>query len=252
MGKPLNQQRRGKGKPPFTAPSHLYYARIMFRTYDDKEKTSVVTGQVIDFVNDPARSGLLMSIKDETGKEINLLAPEGIALGDTLQFGAQASVNIGNVLPLSAIPDGSPIFNLEIVPGDGGKLVRAAGTSATIVSHAGDKVYVSLPSKKVKILDGRCRAQIGIVSVGGRLDRPIFKAGKKFHMMNAKAAYWPKSRGVAMSAYDHPYGGKQHHSGRSNVVGRSAPPGQKVGLVGAASTGRNKGKKKRAVQEATE
>ena len=249
MGKPLIQQRRGKGGTPFTAPSHLYYARVMFRTYDEKEKTSSVKGQVLEFVNDPARSGVLMVVKDETGKKLHLLAPEGIAIGDTIEFGAQAPVSIGNVLPLSAIPDGSPIYNLELTQGDGGKLVRAAGTSAYVVSHAGDVVYVTLPSKKVKVLDGRCRAQIGVVSVGGRLDRPVFTAGKKFHMMKAKAAYWPKPRGVAMSAYDHPFGGKQHHPGRSTIVKRTAPPGQKVGLLGAASVGRRKGKRKGAGEQ---
>jgi len=244
MGKPLIQQRRGKGGTPFTAPSHLYYAHVMFRTYDEKERLSSVKGQVMEFVNDPARSGVLMVVKDETGSRLNLLAPEGIAIGDTIEFGAKAPVDIGNVLPLSIIPDGTPIYNIELIQGDGGKLVRAAGTSASVVSHAGDKVYVSLPSKKVKILDSRCRAQIGVVSVGGRLDRPVFTAGKKFHMMKAKAAYWPRSRGVAMSAYDHPFGGKQHHPGRSTIVGRSAPPGQKVGLLGAASVGRRRGKKR--------
>jgi len=101
-----------------------------------------------------------------------------------------------------------------------------------------------LPSKKVKLFNANCRAQLGLVSVGGRLIRPVFKAGKKYHMVASTARYWPKVRGVAMSAYDHPFGGKQHHSGRSTIVARNAPPGRKVGLLAASSVGRGKKRKK--------
>jgi len=244
MGKMLNQQRRGKGSPAFTAPSHLYKAAVAFRHYDEQEKTSLVKGQVVRFLNDSAHSGLIMFVKDEKGNEIALLAPEGIALGDTIEFGAQAKVNFGNVLPLYKIPDGMPVYNIELVPGDGGKMCRSAGTSASVISHTENSVYVGLPSKKVKVFDANCRAQVGLVSIGGRLLRPVFKAGKKHHMVASTARYWPKVRGVAMSAYDHPFGGKQHHPGRSTICARNAPPGRKVGLIAAASVGRGRKRKR--------
>ncbi|MCS7109772.1 MAG: 50S ribosomal protein L2 [Candidatus Micrarchaeota archaeon] len=244
MGKRLNQQRRGKGSPAFSAPSHRFNAKVSFRIYDEKEKNSVVKGKVIEFINNPAHSGLIMNVKTENGEIVSLLAPEGIAIGDEIEFGANASIKIGNVLPLAKIPDGMYVYNVELVPGDGGKLIRAAGTSGTVISHTEKEVYVALPSKRVKILNPNCRAQIGLVSMGGRLLRPIFKAGKKYHMVASTARYWPKVRGVAMSVYDHPFGGKQHHPGRSTIVARNAPPGRKVGLLAAPSVGRGRKKSK--------
>ncbi|MEM3431125.1 MAG: 50S ribosomal protein L2 [Candidatus Micrarchaeia archaeon] len=244
MGKRLNQQRRGKGSPAFSAPSHKFNAKVSFRSYDEKEKNSVVKGKVIEFIHNPAHSGLIMNVKTEDGQIVSLLAPEGIAIGDEIEFGANAGIKLGNVLPLAKIPDGMYVYNIELVPGDGGKLIRAAGTSGTVISHTDKEVYVALPSKKVKIFNANCRAQIGLVSMGGRLLRPVFKAGKKYHMVASTARYWPKVRGVAMSAYDHPFGGKQHHPGRSTIVARNAPPGRKVGLLAAASVGRGKKRKK--------
>lgn len=244
MGKPLNQQRRGKGSPVFTAPSHLFKADVVFREYDEREKRDFVSAQVVSLINDPARSGVVMGVRTDEGKLLYLLAPEGIALEDSIRFGTAAGIAPGNVIPISQIPDGTPVYNIELTPGDGGKLVRAAGGCGYIVSHLGKNVYVRLPSKAVKILDENCRAQIGVVSVGGRLEQPFFKAGKAALAYRAKAKYWPHVRGVAMSAYDHPFGGKQHHPGRSTIVSKGAPPGQKVGLIGAGSVGRGRGKKK--------
>lgn len=244
MGKRLNQQRRGKGGPVFRAPSHLYLADVNFRTYDEAERTGCLKGKVIDLMDDPSRSAILMEVKCEDGKNYLLIAPEGIAVGEEICFGKNADIKIGNVLPLGEIPDGVPIYNIELIPGDGGKLVRSAGNVAYIISHVGEKVWVSLPSKEVKILDKNCRAQIGVVSCGGIKEKPIFKAGKAYHIYKPTAKYWPITRGVAMSAYDHPFGGKEHHAGKSTIVSKGAPPGQKVGLVGAGKVGRRKGKKK--------
>ena len=243
MGKPLNQQRRGKGSPAFTAPSHLYKVKAAYGNYTDTEREGFVRAEVISFIDNPANSALLMTVKKEDGKINVIIAPEGIAIGDEIRFGKKAEIGLGNVLPLSEIPDGTPIFNIELVPGDGGKMVRTAGNTSYLVSHLHGKAYISLPSKEVKILDENCRAEIGVISVGGRLDKPIFKAGTTYHMVQSKARYWPHVRGVAMSAYDHPFGGKQHHPGRSTICARNAPPGRKVGLIGAGSVGRRKGKK---------
>ena len=242
MGKPLNQQRRGKGSPSFTAPSHLYNVDSAFKEYNTAEKEGMVRGEVISFIDNPANSALIMAVKDEDGKFMFLIAPEGIAIGDEIQLGRKAEVGLGNILPLSEIPDGTPIYNIELVPGDGGKMVKTAGSTAYLVSHLGGKAYVSLPSKCVKILDNNCRAEIGVISLGGRLDKPIFKAGTMHHMVQSTARRWPHVRAVAMSAYDHPFGGKQHHPGRSTICARNAPPGRKVGLLAAGSVGRG-GKK---------
>ena len=102
---------------------------------------------------------------------------------------------------------------------------------------------MKLPSKKTKIVSGDCRVQLGIISGGGRLEKPLLKAGAAHYKMRARHRIWPKVRGVHMAAYNHPHGGKQHHAGKPTTVSRGASPGSKVGHVGARSTGRRKGKK---------
>ena len=132
------------------------------------------------------------------------------------------------------------VYNVEVTPGDGGKLVRAAGNSATIVSHAEGIVNVLLPSKKTIALSPMCRAQIGAIAGGGMDSQPLMKAGKSHHIMHAVNGFWPRNRGVHMNAVDHPFGGKQHHKGASSMVSRNAPPGAKVGHIAASRVGRKK------------
>ncbi len=240
MGKMLIQQKRGKGSAAYRRPSHRFFTKLTYRKYDDKEKTGVLSGQITRFIDDPARTAILMEIKLENGEGIHLLAPEGARLGDTFQQGIEASISFGNVLPLSKIPEGVPIYNIEAHPGNGGAFVRAAGTSAFVVSREGSTVTVLLPSKKTKKLDASCRAQIGVICGGGMLDKPMLTAGANFHKMHARNMTWPNVRGVAMNAVAHPHGGKQHHAGKPTTVSRNAPPGQKAGHIAARSTGRRK------------
>ena len=166
------------------------------------------------------------------------LAPEGIRVGDRIEEGADASVMLGSVLPLGKIPEGAPVFNIELRPGDGGKLVRTSGGIAYIRAKEQEGVYVRLPSKRTVLINERCRAQLGCLSMGGRADLPMMKAGVAFYKMRVKNKRWPIVRGVAMNSVDHPFGGKQHHAGRGTTVGRTAPPGQKVGHIAARTTGR--------------
>jgi len=243
MGKMLMQQRRGKGSPAYKSPSHRFKADVCFRAYDEIEKNSALRGYVVSLVDDPARTAILMDVKFENGERQLLLAPEGLKVGDVVSAGAASNVEAGNILPLANIPDGVPIFCIESFPGDGGKFVRAAGNSAYVVSHEGDVVAVRLPSKKVRFFDARCRAQVGVVSGGGRLEQPLMKAGASFYAMRARNKNWPKSRGVAMNPVSHPFGGKQHHKGRSSAVSRSTPPGRKVGHLAARTLGRRAAQK---------
>jgi len=242
MGKKLIQQRLGKGSPSFRRPSSRCKADVEYRDLDDAEKSGKLGGRVIGFVDDPARTALLMEVKLENNESNILIAPEGAMIGDRIEVGAAAEVRAGNVLPLNAIPEGMPVYNIEITPGDGGKLVRSSGTTAFIVSHEEGRVTVRLPSKKLKVLDGRCRAEIGVICGGGRLEKPFLKAGKRFHAMGAMNRRWPNVRGVAMNPYNHPFGGKEHHKGRGSSVSRSTPPGRKVGHLASRRTGRRRGK----------
>jgi large subunit ribosomal protein L2 len=144
------------------------------------------------------------------------------------------------VLQLSDIPDGMPIYNIENVPGDGGRMARAAGSYSTVVAHAGGKVSVSMPSKQTLELNPECRAEIGAVAGGGAKSKPILKAGKNFYRMHAVNRRWPMNRGVKSNPVDHPFGGKQHHKGASSMTARGAPPGAKVGHIAARRVGRRK------------
>jgi len=238
MGKPLNQQRKGKGSPSFRRPSHRFKAKVVFRNYDALEREGVLKGRVVDFVDDPARSPLLMEVRFENGENLLLIAPEGMSIGGEIYVGSKAEVSPGNVLPLSLIPDGTPIYNVESSMGDGGKFARSAGTTAFVVSHGAKNVVVRMPSKFLKDFDPRCRAQIGVVCGGGHKEKPMLKAGKMYHIAKARNLQWPHVRGVAMNAVDHPHGGGQHHAGKPTTVSHGAPPGRKVGHIGARTTGR--------------
>ena len=164
MGKKLRQQRRGKGSNAYRKPPNYFKADVMFSR---RPATERIQGEVIEFIDDPGHSAPLMRIVYEDGSENTLLAPEGIKLGDRIQEGNAAGVSLGNVLPLANVPDGMPVYNLECRAGDGGKLVRAAGNYATVVSHTGDIVSVLLPSKQTIDLSPLCRAEIGTVAGGG-------------------------------------------------------------------------------------
>lgn len=240
MGKLLKQQRRGKGSVAYRAPNHRYKAELAYRRLEGVEKTGTTRGQVVSFVDDPARGALLMGLIFEDGTTGFMLAPEGICIGQSVHTGATSPLEIGNCLPLSKIPEGTMIFNIEMDPGDGGKLVRTPGSYGSVVSREKENVFVKLPSKQTLVLQGICRAQIGVVCGGGRLEKPLMKAGANFYKKHAQNRKWPVNRGVHMSAYTHPFGGKQHHKGRGSMTSRNAPPGRKVGHIAARSVGRKK------------
>ena len=243
MGKRLKQQKRGAGSPRYRSPSHRYKTDLSYRSYDDIEKTGVLAGKVMGFVDDPSRTALLMKVKYDNNESGFLLAPEGIAIGDVVDVGAQGRLTLGSVLPLYRIPDGAYVFNIERNPGDGGIMVKAAGSFANIIAKEGKLVYLKLPSKATIVLLNECRVQLGVVAGGGRLEKPLLKAGNNHYKKRAKNRLWPVVRGVHQSAYNHPHGGKQHHAGKPTTVARGAPPGSKVGHIAASKTGRRKGKR---------
>jgi large subunit ribosomal protein L2 len=236
MGKRIISQNRGRGTPTYRAPSHRYKASLKHPKVDGND---TLTGTVVGIEHDPARSAPLAKVSFANGEERMILAPEGMAVGTTISCGAEAEVRPGNVLPLQKIPEGVPVCNIESKPNDGGQFARSSGVYATVVSHDKGKTVVQMPSGEMKWLNSKCRATIGIVAGGGRLDRPFLKAGKKYHKMKTRAAKYPRVRGVAMNVIDHPFGGgNRQHPGRPTTVGRNAPPGRKVGQIAARRTGR--------------
>jgi large subunit ribosomal protein L2 len=162
-------------------------------------------------------------------------------VGEKIKCGVTAPIKPGNTLTLAEIPEGTLISNLEIRPGSGPKLVRAGGCYASVISHDVGSTTIQMPSGYFKVFNPRCRATIGVVSSGGRKEKPFLKAGKKYKYSRARNRLYPRVRGVAMNAVDHPHGGGGHqHLGRPSVVGRNTPPGRKVGQIAARRTGTGK------------
>ena len=236
MGRRIQGQRRGRGSPTFRAPSHRYKQEL---THKDNEDGELLAGEVVDVEHDPARSAPVARVQFEDGDERLVLAPEGVGIGDAIEVGISAAIEPGNTLPLGEIPEGVPVCNVESQPGDGGVFARASGVNADLVTHEQNVTVVQLPSGEVKRLSPECRATIGVVAGGGRTEKPFVKAGKKHHKMKARGTKWPRVRGVAMNAVDHPFGGGgRQHPGRPKSVSKNAPPGRKVGDLGSRRTGR--------------
>lgn len=209
--------------------------------YDKEADFDDVKGEVVDIVHDPARSAPLAKVKLEDGEERNIIASEGLETGDIVKCGISAPIEPGNRLKLAEIPEGVPVHSVETKPDEGGKLVRASGTHATVKLHDIDKTVLELPSGKIKILNPECKATVGVVAGGGRKEKPFVKAGNKYKAKKARGKKYPITSAVSMNAVDHPFGGSTR-PGKPKTTKRTAPPGQKTGSFGAKSSGRKKNK----------
>ena len=235
MGKRLIQQRRGRVRGRYSVPSHRFKDEIKY--LQDRNRHE---GVVEDIVHDPGHTTPLARVRLEDKSKILMFAPEGIGIGDKIRFtDDKNSIDVGDVLPIGQIPEGVPIFNVETSPGDGGKLVRAAGSNASVVSHDRKSTVIQLPSGRFKSLDSGCRATIGVLAGGGRKDKPFMKAGAKHIAYRVKGKQHPVVRGVAMNSVNHPHGGGGHqHVGKPSTVKRGSPPGRMVGNIAAKRSGR--------------
>ena len=165
------------------------------------------------------------------GEKRYVLAPISLEVGATVESGEAAEVSVGNNLPLRRIPLGAVLHNLELSPGSGGKVARAAGTSVKLIGKEGDKAHVRMPSDEVRIFSTECRATIGEVSNPDHKNVKHGKAGRVRHMGRN-----PKVRGVAMNPKDHPHGGGE---GRARVGRPEVSPTGKL-----AKGGRTRKKRK--------
>ncbi len=238
MGKRIISQRRGKGSPTYRSPSHRHLAKP---GYPSSQETN---GEVVDLHHAPGRTAPLAEVEFDNGETTFLIANHGLWVGEEIEVGPDVKVEKGNVLPLRRIPVGMFVYNIELEPLDGGKLVKTAGNYATIIAQEREKTVVELPSDKIKKIDNRCRATVGIIAGGGHKDQPLVKAGKNVKSLRSRAKSARKVRGVAMDAVDHPHGGGDHqHVGVPSTVSANAPPGRKVGRL--SSKKKEKGKKKK-------
>ena len=224
MGKRVISRRRGAGSGAYRSPSHRHHGPVYLPA-----PTLVGDAKVLEIRPAPGRTAPVAELAVPGGGRLTILAPAGLATGDAVPLG-EGRVDRGAILPLGRIPDGTLVSNLEVKPFDGGRLVRAAGTSALVVAHAGPEVTVQLPSGAFKQFLATCRAEVGAVAGGGRRERPIIRAGKKVLSTRSLARAPFKVRGVAMNPVNHPFGGGAHqHVGRPSTVKSGTWPGAKVG-----------------------
>jgi large subunit ribosomal protein L2 len=224
MGKRLRTQRRGSGGSQYRSPSHRHVDDVRLPSFNEG------TGVIVDLIPAPGRTSPLAVINYENGKDYQL-AVEGTKVGQTTTVGSTVEILPGNITKLASIPEGTPLHNIEGIPGDGGKYVKTGGSSATVVSR-GEKVIVLMPSGTLKEFNPNCRAVIGVVAGGGRGDKPLAKAGKNHNILRSRSQANKHVKGIAMNAVDHPHGGGGHpHIGGPSTKSRNASPGQKVGRL---------------------
>jgi large subunit ribosomal protein L2 len=188
--------------------------KIKYRIIDFKRNKDGVPATVVGIEYDPNRTANIALLSYADGEKTYILAPLGLKVGDKLMSGDQAEVRVGNTLRMKDMPIGATIHNLEMKPGKGGQLVRAAGMSAQLMAKEGKYATVKLPSGEMRLLPIECRATIGQV---GNIDHELInigKAGRKRHM-----GIRPTVRGSVMNPNDHPHGGGE---GRS-PIGRPNP-----------------------------
>jgi large subunit ribosomal protein L2 len=204
-----------------------------------------IVGEVTELIHSPVHTAPLARLRLPDGATTLVVATEGVAVGSTIAIGDNVSLRPGNITTLSKIPEGTAVNNLELRPGDGGKIARSGGNSAIVEGMVGDKVRVRLPSGSLKLLPATCRATIGVLAGHGRSDMPLRTAGAAYYKAKARGKLYPHVSGVAMNPVDHPHGGGNHQAVHGpNSVARGTSPGAKVGLIAPSRTGRGRGKSK--------
>jgi large subunit ribosomal protein L2 len=177
-------------------------SRRNIRIVDFRREKMDIPAKVVAIEYDPNRTARLALLYYADGEKRYILAPIGLKVGDTVVTGAQAEIRTGNCMPISNIPVGSLVHNIEVKEGKGGQLVRSAGTAAQLIAKEGEFAQIRMPSGEVRLIRQKCYATIGQV---GNLDHSnikLGKAGRKRHM-----GIRPTVRGSAMTPRDHPHGG---------------------------------------------
>jgi large subunit ribosomal protein L2 len=181
-------------------------AKRRYRRIDFKRLKDGIPARVATIEYDPNRSCYVALIAYADGEKSYILAPQGLAPGSVVESGEGADIQPGNALPLRAIPVGTVVHNVELVPGQGGRLGRAAGTAIQLVAKEGPMVSLRLPSTEVRMVRAECRATVGSLSNSEHQNIKLGKAGRSRHKGRR-----PQTRGVAMNPVDHPHGGGEAH-----------------------------------------
>ena len=223
-------------------------AKRRYRRIDFKRRKDGVPARVATIEYDPNRTCFIALLHYADGDKRYILAPQGLMPGATVESGEGADIRPGNALPLRSIPDGTVVHNVELVPGQGGRLGRSAGTAIQIIAKEGPLVSLRLPSTEVRMVPAECRATVGTLSNQEHQNVKLGKAGRARHLGKR-----PQTRGVAMNPVDHPHGGGEaHHTPGGHPVTPWGKPtlGYRTRKKGKSSDqlivrGRRRGKKKR-------
>jgi large subunit ribosomal protein L2 len=222
-------------------------AKRRYRRIDFKRTKDGVPAKVASIEYDPNRSASIALLNYADGEKRYILAPQGLRVGAEVVSGEGADIAPGNSLPLARIPTGTVVHNVELVPGQGARLGRAAGTAIQVVAKEGPLVSLRLPSSEVRMVRGECRATVGTLSNADHQNVKLGKAGRNRHKGKR-----PQTRGVAMNPVDHPHGGGEaHHTPGGHPVTPWGKPtlGYRTRKKGKSSDalivrGRRRGKRK--------
>ena len=207
-----NSGRNNQGK--ITVRHHGGGSRRKYRIIDFKRNKDNIPATVLSIEYDPNRTANIALICYADGQKAYILAPQGLKVGHKIMNGEHAEARLGNCLPLSLIPIGTEVHNVELYPGAGAQMVRSAGVAAQLMAKEGKYATLRLPSGEMRMVPINCRATIGVVGNGEHSLVNIGKAGRKRHM-----GIRPTVRGSVMNPNDHPHGGGE---GRA-PVGRPGP-----------------------------
>ena len=206
---------------------HKRFLRII----DFKRDKIGVLGRVIGIEHDPNRNVEIALVQYMDGEKRYVLRPSGLNLNDVIASGSQVDIKVGNTLPISSIPIGTMIHNIELAPGRGGQMARGAGTAAMVMAKEGDFADLKLPSGEMRRIWAKCFATIGTLGSEEWKNRVIGKAGRNIHL-----GIRPTVRGVAQNPRSHPHGGGEGRSG----IGMSTPKT----YAGRPAVGKTRNKKK--------
>jgi large subunit ribosomal protein L2 len=177
-------------------------AKRLYRRIDFKRRKDDVPAKVAAIEYDPNRSSYIALLHYADGEKRYILAPQRLAVGATVASGERVEITVGNSLPLANMPVGTIVHNVELQPGRGGQMGRAAGTAIQLMAKEGAMATLRLPSGEMRLVRAECRATIGTIGNADHQNIKVGKAGRKRHM-----GVRPQTRGTAMNPVDHPHGG---------------------------------------------
>jgi len=240
MGKTIIQQARGHGSLSYQAKKRAFVFEIK---YPKKLNGKIV---VLNIINSRAHSAPLAKMKmkytNAEGKNEEKMfytpACNGLIVGQEING---SEVKDGDIRALKDVPVGKFIFNLESRPGDGGKMIRTAGSVGQLVGRTENGMMdILMPSKKRKLMHEDCKVTLGTIANAGRLEKPIIKAGKMHYIKKSRNKLWPRTSAVKFNAIDHPFGSGRGKRIKSKIAYKNAPAGRKVGILRPRRTGKQK------------